>query len=46
MERKLDIYRKYKDEQGVSLNKKEREDLLQNYDYQNVELLMERKMVS
>lgn len=46
MERKLDIYRKYKDELGVSLNKKEREDLLQNFDSQSVELLMERKMVS
>jgi len=28
MERKLDIYRRYKDEMGVTLNKKERDDVL------------------
>lgn len=28
MERKLEIYRKYKDELGVSLNKKERDKVL------------------
>lgn len=28
MEKKLDIYRKYKDELGVTLNKKERDKVL------------------
>ena len=46
MERKLDIYRKYKDEMGVSLNKKERQDLLLNKNFENVGLFMTRKMVS
>jgi len=44
MERKLDIYRKYKDELGISLNKKEREKVMKHYDSTGVEILMGRKM--
>ena len=44
MEKKLDIYRHYKDEMGVSLNKREREKVLKNYDSTAVEILMGRKM--
>ena len=44
MERKLDIYRKYKDELGVSLNKRERDKVLKHYDSTGVEVLMGRKM--
>lgn len=44
MEKKLGIYRKYKDEMGVSLNKKERENVLTHYNSNGVELLMGRKM--
>ena len=40
----MDIYRKYKDEMGVTLNKKERENVLKNYDSTGVELLMGKKM--
>ena len=44
MERKLDIYRKYKDEMGVSLTKNERTKVLKDYDATGVEILMGRKM--
>ena len=44
MERKLDIYRKYKDEMGVSLTKNERTKVLKHYDSTGVEILMGRKM--
>ena len=44
MEKKLDIYRKYKNEMGVSLTKKERENVLKHYDSTGVEILMGRKM--
>ena len=44
MEKKLSIYRKYKDEMGVSLTKKERENVMKHYDSNGVELLMGRKM--
>ena len=44
MERKLDIYRKYKDEMGVSLTKYERTKVLKHYDSTGVEILMGRKM--
>ena len=44
MEKKLDIYRHYKDEMGVTLNKREREKVLKNYDSTAVEILMGRKM--
>ena len=40
----MDIYRRYKDEMGVTLNKKEREKVLKNYDSTGVEILMGRKM--
>ena len=46
MEKKLDIYRKYKDEMGVSLTRKERENVLKHYDSTGVEILMGRKMFS
>ena len=46
MEKKLDIYRKYKDELGVSLNKREREKVLNHYDSTGVEILIGRKMFS
>ena len=45
MERKLDIYRKYKDELGISLNKKERLKVMKLYDSTGVEILMGRKMI-
>jgi|Transcript_32203 alkaline phosphatase len=44
MERKLHIYRIYKDELGVSLSKSERENVLNRFDSTGVELLMGRKM--
>ena len=44
MERKLDIYRRYKDEMGVSLTKNERTKVLKQYDSTGVEILMGRKM--
>ena len=44
MERKLHIYRRYKDDLGVSLTKKERENVLTNFDSTGVEILMGRKM--
>ena len=44
MERKLDIYRKYKDELGISQNKKERLKVMKLYDSTGVEILMGRKM--
>ena len=44
MEKKLDIYRRYKDEMGISLNKKERDQVLKNYDSTAVEILMGKKM--
>lgn len=44
MEKKLDIYRHYKNEMGISLNKKERDQVLKNYDSTAVEILMGKKM--
>ena len=44
MEKKLDIYRHYKNEMGISLNKREREAVLKNYDSTAVEILMGKKM--
>lgn len=44
MEKKLDIYRHYKHEMGISLNKRERDKVLKNYDSTAVEILMGRKM--
>ena len=44
MEKKLKIYRKYKDEMGVTLTKTERENVLNHYNPNAVELLMGRKM--
>ena len=46
MERKLNIYRIYKDELGVQLNKRERDNVLNRFDSNSVELLMGRKMFS
>lgn len=46
MERKLHIYRIYKDELGVQLTKRERSNVLNRFDSNNVELLMGRKMFS
>lgn len=44
MEKKLSIYRVYKEEMGVTLTKKERENVLNHYDSASVELLMGKKM--
>lgn len=44
MERKLDIYRRYKDTMGVTLSKQERDNVLKNYDSVGVELFMGKKM--
>lgn len=44
MNRKLNVYRKYKNEMGVTLNKKEREDVLGRYASVDVEILMGHKM--
>ena len=44
MEKKLDIYRTYKNEMGVTLKKKERENVLKHYDSTAVEIFMGRKM--
>ena len=46
MERKLQIYRVYKDELGVSLTKNERDKVINKFDSTGVELLMGRKMFS
>ena len=43
-ERKLHIYRRYKDDMGVTLTKKEREQVMNHYDSTGVEILMGRKM--
>ena len=44
MEKKLKIYRKYKDDLGVTLSKTERDNVLNNFSCNGVELLMGRKM--
>ena len=44
MEKKLHIYRVYKDELGVNLTKAERMNVLNKFDSTGVELLMGRKM--
>jgi len=44
MEKKLDIYKTYKNELGVTLKKKERENVLKHFDSTAVEILMGRKM--
>jgi len=44
MEKKLSVYRVYKEEMGITLSKKERENVLKHYDSASVELLMGRKM--
>jgi len=44
MEKKLNIYRKYKGDLGVSLTKKERNKVLNHYNSTGVEFLMGRKM--
>ena len=46
MERKLDIYRRYKDELGISLSKKERQKVLNKFDETGVEILLGRKLFS
>ena len=46
MERKLHIYRVYKDELGVSLTKPERDKVINKFDSTGVELLLGRKMFS
>jgi len=46
MERKLAIYRTYKDEMGVTLTKTERDKVLNHFDSNGVELLLGRKMFS
>ena len=46
MEKKLQIYRVYKDELGISLNKQERNKVINKFDSNGVELLMGRKMFS
>ena len=40
----MQVYRIYKDELGVQLNKRERENVLKKFDSTGVELLMGRKM--
>ena len=42
----MSAHRKYKDEMGVSLTRKERENVLKHYDSTGVEILMGRKMFS
>ena len=44
MEKKLTIYRQYKDNLGVTLSKNEREKVMKHYDSNGVELLMGRKL--
>ena len=44
MEKKLTIYRQYKDTLGVSLSKQERDKVMKHYDSNGVELLMGRKL--
>lgn len=44
MEKKLKIYRKYKDEMGVTLSKNERENVFNHYNPSGVELMMSKKM--
>ena len=46
MEKKLDIYRRYKDELGISLTKKERQKVLNKFDSTGVEVLLGRKLFS
>lgn len=43
-ERKIHIYRRYKDDMGVTLTKKERDKVMNHYDSTGVEILMGRKM--
>ena len=44
MEKKLDIYRRYKDELGISLTKNERKKVLSKFDETGVEVLLGRKL--
>ena len=44
MEKKLDIYRHYKDQLGITLTKKERKKVLDKYNETGVEVLMGRKL--
>lgn len=46
MEKKLDIYRRYKDELGISLTKRERQKVLNKFDETGVEVLLGRKLFS
>ena len=46
MEKKLDIYRRYKDELGISLTKRERQKVLNKFDEAGVEVLLGRKLFS
>ena len=44
MEKKLDIYRRYKDDLGISLSKNERKKVLSKFDETGVEVLLGRKL--
>lgn len=44
MEKKLDIYKRYKHELGITLTKNERKRVLNKFDETGVEVLMGRKL--
>jgi hypothetical protein len=44
MERKLDVYKRYRDDFGVDFTQTEREKILNNYDRTGVEVLVGKKM--
>lgn len=46
MEKKLDIYRRYKDELGISLTKNERKKILNKFNETGVEVILGRKLFS
>jgi len=46
MEKKLDIYKHYKDELGIKLSNTERKKVLSKFDETGVEVLMGRKLFS
>ena len=44
MEKKLDIYKRYKNDLGITLTKGERKKVLSKFDETGVEVLMGRKL--
>jgi hypothetical protein len=44
MERKLDVYKRYRDDFGVDFTQTERDKILNNYDRTGVEVLVGKKM--